>query len=175
VAAPSWASGIGGGVTYWDTADAEDDNGFGMKLVFDVGSKWNIDFRAGFFDGHGLVSGPRTIAIEATPIDLGISYDFQTKSKVTPYVGGGFNYTLYKSEVFNVLIDQPESSRIKDEPGWYALIGIDIPIQKAIAVYIEGTYRQNKPTVQGDGLAAFDEIPVDFAGAGATVGLVYTW
>lgn len=175
VAMPSWASGIGAGVSYWDTSDAEDDNGFGIKVAFDVGQEWSVDLRAAFFDGHGLISGPREISIEATPIDLGIAYNFQTGGKVTPYVGGGLNYTLYKSEVYNFVLDQPESSRIKDEPGWYAVLGVDIPVQSHLAFYLEAMYRQNKPQVQGDGLAAFDKIPVDFAGAAATVGLVYTW
>lgn len=175
MAMPSWASGIGAGVSYWDTSDAEDDSGIGIKAILDVGDKWNIDFRASFFNGHGLVSGPREISIEATPLDLGISYDFQTGSKVTPYVGGGINYTLYKSSVFNVLVNQPETSRVKDEPGWYAVFGIDVPFNKRMAFYLEGMYRQNKPSVQGDGIAAFSAIPVDFAGVAATLGLVYTW
>lgn len=175
VAVPSWASGVGAGVGYWDTTDAEDDNGFALKLVFDVGKKWNIDVRASFFDSHGLTVGPRLISIEATPVDLGISYDFQTSGKVTPYVGGGLNYTLYKSGVDNLLTGLTETSRIKDEPGWYVLAGIEVPIHNRIAFYVEGIFRQNKPTVQGDGLASFGQLPVDFAGVGATLGLAYTW
>jgi outer membrane protein W len=175
VAAPSWAGGIGAGIGYWDTADAEDDTAISLKLVFDFGPKWNFDMRAAFYDGFEQTTATRELSFEAVPIDMGISYDFQTDSRLTPYVGGGLNYTLYQSESFNTVLGQPEASRVKDEAGWYAVAGIDLPFNKRMAFYAEVMYRQNKAAVQGDGLASFDEIRVDFSGPSATVGLVYTW
>lgn len=175
VAVPSLGSELGVGVAYWDTDEAEDDNGFGLKLSLDTGPNWNFDLRASFFDTHGNTFGVRQIDIEATPIDLGISYDFNPDSRATFYVGGGLDYTLYKSEVFNLARREPEESRIKDEPGWYAVVGVEGTMTGHVGFFAEALYRQNKPTVQGDGVAEFDAISVDFAGVGATVGISYNW
>ncbi len=175
VAAPSGASEIGVGVGYWDTEAAEDDNGFGLKVSLDAGANWNFDLRATFFDGHGNVFGVRQIDIEATPVDLGVSYDFNPEGPANVYAGGGFNYTLYKSTSFNLVRQAPEQSRIKDEPGWYAVVGVETTMQSGIGFYAEALYRQNKATVQGDGLVEFDAIKIDFAGPAATVGISYHW
>lgn len=175
VGVPASASSFGAGIAYWDTEDAGDDNGLGVRVSVDVGSKWNFDVRAAWFDGHGLVQGSRQLGIEATAIDLGLSYDFQTGGKVTPYVGGGLNYTLYDVASFDLALGMQEEARAKDEPGYYVVVGIDIPVKNAIAFYAEAMYRQSKPTVKGDGLASFGAIPIDFAGVGATVGIAYTW
>lgn len=175
VGVPAGASSFGAGIAYWDTEDAGDDNGLGIKLSIDVGSKWNVDLRAAWFDGHGLTQGPRVLGIEATAVDLGLSYDFQTGGKVTPYIGGGLNYSLYDADSFNFVVDQREEARAKDEPGYYVVLGLEIPVKNAIAFYGEVMYRQSKPTVKGDGLASFGAIPVDFAGVGASVGIAYTW
>ncbi len=174
-AAPSAASSFGFGVAYLDTEGAADDNGAAVRLSLDAGERWNLDLRASFFDGHGFVLGPRTFDIEATPIDLGLSYGFNTGGKATVYVGGGVSYTLFKSELFNVARGEREQSRIENEPGWYALVGVERPFQNHIGFFLEAVYRQNKPTLEGDGLAEFGSVAVDFAGAGAMVGLFYGW
>ncbi len=175
IAAPSWGSSIGVGVGYWDTEAAQDDNGFGLKFSLDAGSHWNLDLRAAFFDGHEQVAGVRRISIEATPIDAGVSYDFNPGSPATFYVGGGLNYTLFKSESFDLVRREPEQSRIKDEPGWYAVVGVEGRVTGGVGFFAEALYRQSKPTVQGNGLTEFDEIPIDFAGAAASVGISYSW
>ena len=176
MATPSWASSIGAGVGYWDTEEAGDDNGFGLRVSVDAGPNWNVDLRAAFFDAHGDVFGPRLVDIEATPIDFGLSYDVNPGGPATVYVGGGLNYTLYKSEVFNFVTDLPEASRIKDEPGWYAVVGVDFELPGGgWGVFLEALYRQNKPEIRGDGLNEFAAIPIDFAGVGATAGISFNW
>ena len=42
-AAPSWASSIGVGVAHWDTQDAAEDQGFGIKVAFSM-SEAQSDF-----------------------------------------------------------------------------------------------------------------------------------
>ena len=155
VAIPASGSSLGGGVGFMDTSDVGDDNGFGFKFSLDAGSHWNIDLRGGFFDSYQLVQGERQLDFEATAIDVGLSYEFDTGSKVRPYVGGGLNYTNYKVESFNFVEGEPEAARIKDEPGIYVVVGLEIPVSGRIAFYGEGLYRQSKPTVQGDGIGRF--------------------
>ena len=172
---PATASEIAGGVAFMDAEEADDDVGANVRLSLDVGESWNIDLRASFFNGHGFVQPVRTVNIEATPIDLGLSYDFNPAGRVSPYVGGGVSYMLFKSSADNTVLGETEPSRVKDEPGWYALIGVKGPLGGRIGFYLEGVYRQVETDVQGDGLAAFDSISVDFAGAGAAAGLSFNW
>lgn len=174
VAAPSGASSFGLGVAYLDTEGAADDNGAGLRLSVDAGERWNMDLRAAFFDGHAFVVGPRTFAVEATPIDLGLSYDLNPGGKAAVYVGGGLNYTLYKSVLFNTFRGEHEASTVDDEPGWYAVVGIE-GSAGSVGFFLEALYRQNKPSVDGDGVAELGSVAVDFAGAGATVGVCYRW
>ncbi len=174
-AAPSWAGGIGAGVAYWDTESAEDDNGFGLRVVLDAGPNWNFDLRASFFDGHVALTGPLQIGIEATPIDFGLSYDVNPDSRATVYVGGGLNYTLYKTQVFNFATNLPEASRSDDEPGWYAVVGVEGKVHGSVGLFAEAIYRQNKIEVGGDGLNEFVVVPLDFAGVGATAGVTFNW
>jgi hypothetical protein len=175
VAVPATASEIGLGPAFMDTSEADNDAGFTATFSLDVGDHWNVDMRASFFDGHSFVHPQRIVEIDATPVDLGLSYDFSASGKMTVYVGGGISYTLYSSTSYNTILDQAEQSRVKDEPGWYGLIGVKGPLKDRIGFFVEGLYRQVKANVQGDGLAAFDNIGVDFAGGGAAAGLSFNW
>ncbi len=174
-AAPAAASEIGAGIGFWDTEGADSDNGFMVKFSLDVGEKWNIDLRGSFFDGHAFAQAVRTLDIEATAIDVGLSYDFNPSSRANPYVGAGVNYSLFKSTAFNTVLSESEQSRVDDEPGWYVLGGVKGPISGSLGYFVEVMYRQNKANVEGDGLAAFDAIEVDFAGAGASAGISFNW
>ncbi len=175
VVVPAGASEIAIGAAFMDADEADNDVGITTKFILDVGDRWNIDVRASFFDGHGFVHPQRTLGIEATPIDVGISYDFHPTGKPSAYVGAGLNYTLFKSTAINTGSGMGEQSRVKDEPGWYALVGFKGPLTGRIGYFVEGIYRQNKANVQGDGLAAFDNIGVNFAGGTAAAGLSYNW
>ena len=148
VAVPSWASGIGAGVGYWDTSDAEDDTGFGMKLS--PGRRRQVEHRL----PRRVLRWSRPGFGPARDLDRSHAYRFGNLLRLPDQEQGhsvrwrsGFNYTLYQSEVYNTLIGQPETSRIKDEPGWYGVFGIDIPFNKRIAFYAEG----HLPREQADG------------------------
>ncbi len=175
VAAPSAASSVGLGIGYLDTEGAADDNGANLRLSQDVGERWNIDVRASFFDGHAFALGPRTFDIEATPIDLGLSYGFNAGGRVTPYVGAGLSYMFFKSSVFNTVRGEHEASRINDEPGWHAVVGVEGSVKDHVGLFLEVLYRQTKPSVDGDGLAELGSVALDFAGVGAAIGLSYSW
>lgn len=171
LAGPSLASGVGGGITYWDADEAGDDNGIALRLELDLGPSWNLDLRAGFLDGHQAMVGGRTFLLEATPVDLGISYGFGTGGNFEPYVGGGLSYVLYDAEVLN----SSDGARVADEPGWYAVVGVQARFARNASVYLEGLYRQSKAQIEGDGLASFDKVDVDFAGPAANVGVMLSW
>lgn len=175
VAAPSAASSLGFGVGYLDTEGAGDDNGAAVKFSLDAGPAWNLDLRVAFFDGHAFQRGSRAFEVGATPIDAGISYGFQAAGKTTAYVGGGVSYTLFTSDAFNLVRAEHEQSRIENEVGWYAVVGVEAPVKNRIGVFLEVLYRQTKPTVEGDGVAQFDAFPVDFAGVGGALGISFSW
>ena len=94
MAVPSWASSIGVGYAYWDSKDAAEDEGIGIKVAFDINESVDFEFRVSFFDAFGQVANNALIRIEATPVDFGLSYHFNTNAKVQPYLGGGGTFLL---------------------------------------------------------------------------------
>ena len=43
---PSWASSIGVGMAHWDTQDAAEDQGFGIKVAFSINEAVDVELRA---------------------------------------------------------------------------------------------------------------------------------
>lgn len=171
LAAPSWAGGVGPMVAYWDTADAGDDNGLGFKLGFDLGPSLDFDVRVAFLDGFANVQQGRLFALEATPIDIGISYGFNPSGPVSPYLGGGLSYVVFDAEV----VGRAEGTRVSDEAGWYAVGGLEVPIGGSFRLFGEVLYRQVKAQIEGDDIRTFVKADVDFAGPGANAGILFSW
>lgn len=171
LAAPAWAGGIGPMVAYWDTSEAGDDNGLGFKVGFDLGSNIDFDLRVSFFDSFANVQQGRLFALEATPIDVGFSYGFNPSGAVNPYLGGGLSYVLFKAEVVN----RADQTRVSDEPGWYAVGGLEAPIGGHFRIFGEVLYRQVKAQVEGDDIQTFVKADIDFAGPGANAGILFSW
>lgn len=171
LSAPAWAGGIGAGVAFWSTDQAESDNGLALRFEVDFGNAIDFEVRASLLEGHeapvGSLSvpiGTTVLEIEAVPVDIGLSYNFRGRRAV-PYLGGGLSYVLF---------DSP-NGRLEDEVGYYAVAGVDIAINERFSFYIEGLYRTVKAELQGNGLAFFDKTEVDFAGPGGNVGILFGW
>ena len=56
MAAPSWASSLGVGYAYWDSKDAAEDEGIGIRVAFDINESVALEVRGSFFDAFGQVA-----------------------------------------------------------------------------------------------------------------------
>ncbi|MEE9561474.1 MAG: outer membrane beta-barrel protein [Thermoanaerobaculia bacterium] len=179
LAAPSWAGGgIGFFGTWADSQDAGNTYGGGGILEFDLGTKWDMQFRgtryvefnADFF----LPGDPdkHSQEFDVTVLEFGVTYNFNSKGAVAPYVGGGFSYYM-----FDLLeIDGPRAGEIKDEGGWYGLGGVEFALGETWGFFVEGMYRNVKATLKGDDLG-FQPVntEVDMSGGAVNVGLKFKW
>jgi len=90
LAAPAWAGGLGIGASFWSTDEADDGSGVGGRLAVDLGENLDLDVHVSFLE-ELFIDPPTTppFDLEMTPIDVGLSWGFDTRSRVTPRVGGG--------------------------------------------------------------------------------------
>jgi len=169
-ALPAMAGG-GLGITgsYWNTDQSGDNIGLGFLAdVAFTNSPVDLEFRVAFI--KGLDPGNRfpDFSIDATPVELGVSYNFN-RGGVNPYIGGGIGY--YVLDVNRV----DGRANIQNENGLYGVGGVDIPIGGNWALLGEAMYRSVKAEVEGEGLADFDVLGVDLSGFSANVGFVWRW
>lgn len=171
---PSWASSVGVGYAYWDSKDAAEDEGIGIKVAFDINESVDLEFRASFFDAFGRVANNALTKLEVTPVDFGFSYHFNREAKAQPYIGGGATY-LFTNALFDggqvPLSGGPE---VNDEFGFYLVAGVDVSVNELFGVYGEALFRQAELTVTGSGIG-FRDFPVDMSGPSATFGVMLHW
>ena len=171
---PSWASSIGVGVAHWDTEDAAEDQGFGIKVAFSINESVDVELRGSFFDGFGQVANNALTRIEVTPVDLGLSYHFNRGGKAQPYLGGGGSF-LFTNAVFDGgQVPDAGGPEVNDEFGFYFVAGLDIAVTEVLGVFGEALYRQAKLNVTGNGFE-FTAFRSDFTGPAATAGVMLHW
>jgi len=170
LAAPAAASDFGVYGSYWNTKDAGQGYGGGIK------AGWNIvELRASYFNDvtadeptiftpGQLNNGGNKFKIHAAPLEAGLKFDLARDRPVNPYVGGGAAYYLLSTN----------RGKIKDEAGWYAVAGIDIPTSSGFGVNVEGIYRGVKATVTNFEQADLnDKVNLKLDGFGVNAGLVW--
>jgi hypothetical protein len=176
VAAPSWAGGGGGFFGTWaDSTDAGNTYGLGGILEFDLGKKWDMEFRGTRyveFSTEFVVPGDEVSSsqdFDLTVLELGVAYNFNAKGSIAPYVGGGFSYLLFD-------LDPPQLGEITDEGGFYALGGVEFAISETWGFFVEAMYRNSKATLKGDDLG-FQPVDheVNMSGGAVNVGLKFNW
>lgn len=176
VAAPLAAGGIGVGFGTWDTDTADDDQGAVVKVEVDLGPALDFEMRASFFDAFEQSAGGFLYEIEASPVDLGVNYDFLSGGKIHPYVGGGGSFVFIKP---NPAAGQETTSRPRsqEEFGWYAVAGVEFAVAPSFAIFAEAIYRDVSGEVRGVqlGTAPANDFEVDFGGTAASVGVMFTW
>ena len=174
MSAPVWAGGVGVGIGTWDTSDADGDEGVGFRLAIDMGESVDFEIRTSFFDGFSRVANGALYRLEATPVDLGLTWHFKEGGKIEPYVGGGASY-IYTDAAFEggavLLAGGPE---VDDEFGYYLLAGLDAPIGERLGFYAEAMYRSAKLEVTANAFG-FNDFQDDVAGPAATLGLMLKW
>lgn len=175
--APLSAGSLGVGYASWDTDTADDDQGAMVRVEVDLGSKLDLEVRASFFDSFRQVSGSRLFEIEATPIDLGVNYDFSPGSRVSFYLAGGATMLLISPNDQDTVFEPPSRPRSQEELGWYGGVGVDLRIARSWILFAEALYRDASGEVRGRDLTSEPvvDFEVDFGGVSGTVGLAFTW
>jgi hypothetical protein len=172
IALPVWAGGVGVMYSSWDTDDASDDQGVGIKFELDVGQAVDFEVRAAWLDSHEFDTATDAFKLEIAPVDIGLSYDFRPEQKVRPSLGAGVTYAFLNGKV-----DDRSSIRVSDEVGFYAVGGIEGSVTETLAVFAEALYRDLSAEVTSDGLLSrdFEDFGVDLAGVAFNVGLMFSW
>lgn len=143
LAAPAAATEFGVQGSYWNTKDAGQGYGGGIKVGWSI-----IELRATYFNDitaneptlftpGQFDNGGQKFKIHAAPLEAGLKFNLTRDTAVNPYVGGGAAYYLLSTN----------RGKIKDEAGWYAVAGLDIPTHAGFGVNVEGIYRGVKATV----------------------------
>jgi outer membrane protein W len=170
LAVPAAASDFGVYGSYWDTKDAGQGYGGGIKVG------WNIvELRATYF--NDITANEPTIftpgqfnnegnkfKIHAAPLEAGLKFNLVRDRAANPYVGGGAAYYLLSTN----------RGKIKDEAGWYAVAGLDIPTRAGFGINVEGIYRGVKATVTNfENADLSDKVNLKLDGLGINAGLVW--
>ena len=167
---PLYAGGIGPMGAYWDTRDAGDDQGFGVRVTVDVGPRWNLELRTAWFDEFSQVGDGLLFEVEAFPIDMGLSYGFETSGKVEPYLGVGVTYLDINPKVVGSDIGRRIEVEIPEEAGIYYMAGLDVPVMNdKLSLFVEAIYRNIKAKANSTDIRDFD---VDMTGFGVNFGVV---
>lgn len=174
MAVPSWAAGIGVGVAHWDTEDADEDQGFGLKVAFGVSESVEVEFRAAFFDAFAQVGNNALFRLEATPVDLGVAYHFNSGGKADPYLGAGGSFVFANAVFDGGQIPVGGGPEVNDEFGYYLVLGVDVGVSERFGVFGEVLYRQAKLNVTANNFG-FTDFQSDFAGPAATGGVMLRW
>ena len=170
LAGPLHAGGIGPMFAYWDSTDAADDEGAGLRVTVDLGPDWNLELRASWLDSFHQIGDGILFRIEAAPIDMGVSYCFNTEGKVEPYVGVGMTYLDINPNTVDTEIRRRIEVRIPEEVGFYLMAGLDFRIMNdRLSIFGEAIYRSIKAKANSTDIQDFN---TDMTGIGANFGLV---
>jgi hypothetical protein len=170
LAGPLHAGGIGPMLAYWDSSDAEDDQGAGVRVTVDLGPDWNLELRTAWLDSFSQVGDGILFRIEAFPVDLGLSYGFGTEGKVDPYVGVGLTYLDINPIVVDTEIRRRIEVLIPEEIGFHLMAGVDFPIMNdRLSLFAEAIYRSIKAKANSTDIRDFN---TEMSGIGANFGLM---
>lgn len=170
LAGPLNASGIGPMLAHWDTSDANDDQGAGVRLTLDLGPNWNLELRTSWLDSFFQFGDGILFRIEAFPIDMGLSYGFDTSGRLKPYVGAGLTYLDIDPNAVSSLPSRRYEVNIPEEVGINFIAGADYPIMNGkLSLFGEAIYRSIKAKANSTDIQDFD---TDMTGLGANFGIV---
>ena len=170
LAGPLNASGIGPMLAHWDSSDAGEDQGAGVRFTLDLGPNWNLELRTSWLDSFFQIGDGVLFRMEAFPIDMGLSYGFDTGGKLQPYVGAGLTYLDIDPNVVDTAVDRRITLNTPEEIGINFMAGADYPIMSGkLSLFGEAIYRSIKTRTNITDLQDFD---TDMTGLGANFGLV---
>lgn len=173
---------------YWDTKDANDGYGLGLKVSTEVVPDFMVDFRFTWFEDLGKSApeiGVTHYKLEVQPIEIGVSIVKEPSDRLMLFGGGGLGYYMMKGEMRT---DDRASQRISadpdDEIGFYLNAGFEFIVSRDVesiqatraTLFLEGMYRfvDVKDIAIGDTL----DLPVDngnLNGLGVNLGFMLRW
>jgi hypothetical protein len=148
--------------SYWDPKDVGTATGAAAHFRF----TW-LDLRASYYPEFGKDDG-LPFKVQATPLEAGITIPFLEEQVVSPYVGAGFSYVMLETDAADV----------KDQAGWYSVVGLDFGPGKGIAFCAEAVYRHleaefDPHQVDGPDDIETGTITTDLSGVTVNAGIVF--
>ena len=113
---------------------------------------------------HKISSGGTTIGKSyVLPPTLTLQYHLAPESAIRPYVGVGFNYTIFYSEKSKGPIDGSDLA-LKDSIGFAGQVGVDIDLSKKFFLNLDLKYidMKAKAKLNGAGIGKMDLNPLVF-------------
>lgn len=176
-AGPASANSIGFFVSHYSPADTSAEGGLGLDL--ELGSKASkVEFELRFSAYEVLLTdaNPEVYRLRATPLDLGLNYNFAGGTKVAPYVGGGISYMTFGFDGdASRSTGQPRGAGIDPEIQLYVQFGLDFEISTNWKASAELVYRDVDAEVESDDLGTPLDQKVDMSGPVFNVGLAVQW
>ena len=112
--------------------NVDDGTSLGLTLSYMFTDNWAVELLAAVPFKHDIKVGiqgvPGSVKIAETkhlPPTLSIQYHFMPDGTFNPYVGVGFNWTLFSSEKFTAAEFEGASLTLEDSTGFAAQVGID--------------------------------------------------
>jgi hypothetical protein len=136
---PSWAGSFGVYGAGWDTKDADQAMGAGVKARFG----W-LDLHATYFADVTADTDPEHLDFEISSLPLEVGFAIPLgpqEGPFSPYVGAGGGY--YKLDT--------DHGDVDDETGWYGLAGADFGDAVGPRFNLEVMYRRMEATVTDEG------------------------
>ena len=183
VAAPASATDFSALGAYWNTDAAGDTAGATLGFGIPFNDSLALELRASYFEE--LSDDPLANAfdsddpvfqdkgIQAIPLEAGLRFSFAPGQTFRPHIGAGGSYFLLDSDF----------GEVKDELGYYAVLGATIGDGEGADFLIEGTWRKVSAQVELDPeqLDDIDDIDVqekadlDLDGVGVNLGVRWSF
>ena len=180
-------NGWGVYASYWDTKDAGDGPGLGIKFSVEGAPYFLVDFKYTYYDDLGESdpgAGITSYNLNVQPVELGMSFVGQPSERMDVFAGGGIGYYMMSADVRTASTPGIKYSVNPDDAiGFYLNGGLELVLAQDIegweakraTLFLEALYRYvSIDEVGGDGLS-FPVLDGDLNGLGLNVGFMLRW
>lgn len=148
--------------SYWSAGDGENVSGIGLEFSHPiVSSPLEADLRLGFYPD--VIENRHAGQGDATPIEVGLTYNFNARKTFNPYLTGGVGYHF---------LEGSGGTELDNELGLYAGGGIECGDPNGLGLMVEVLYRWIDDT-QSSHRSWNQEF--DLSGVVANIGGIYRW
>jgi len=123
----------GAHASYWDTKDAEDSYGMGLKFSIEALPNFNVDLRLSWFDDIGKSApelGITHYSLEIVPLEIGGSVIAEPSERLLVYGGGGLGYYFMNGDMRTENRPNRITADPDDEIGFYLNAGFEFIISE---------------------------------------------
>lgn len=168
---------------YWNTDDADDALGVGIKVAIEIIPVVQLEIRGTYFEDFEAGNDFANSEVEVIPLEVGLLLTVPFNETVEGFVGGGIGYYFMDGDV-----DLPTGTQMDagpdDEIGGYVSAGLKLPVWKSGAsfgetqavLFGEVTYRfvdaEDIKVESGPEISLKD---ADLNGVGFNAGLLVRW